>query len=587
MGDEIVFKSEAEMPPLPMSVGTTLVNKTGSWRYIRPLYVNSTPPCSSGCPAGEHIAQQLGLVKLGEYQKAWEMLTRENPFPGVCGRVCPHPCESECNRAELGGAIAIHSVERFLADLAAKEGWALPHPAPDRPQKVAVIGGGPAGLSCAYQLRLLGYSVTIFEASNALGGMMRLIPEYRLPRAVLEREIAAIRTLGMEVQTNQCFGQDISWSDLAEYGAIFIAVGQSQSRSLNIPGESEARSGGGLLSGIDFLGRIERGESVRIGPKVAVIGGGNTAMDAARSARRLGCEVTVLYRRSRREMPAIEEEIQEALEEGVRIEYLITPIEVLLQSGENNPRVTGLRCIRMRLGEPDETGRRKPIAIRGSEYEIAVDTVIPALGQVADLHYLIEQNAPIEGEILHKKGRIIVNKGCQTSVAKIFAGGDLATGAGSVVEAVGSGKRAALAIHAYLTHASFDDLPALGQTVHAISDHASPTVIRFADLNLAYFEPREAPPAHKLPVAERIGNFREVNLGLDEATVRREGERCFSCGVCNHCDTCLVFCPDVAILHTDDGDYQINYDYCKGCGICAEECPRRAIVIEEEIRWRK
>jgi NADPH-dependent glutamate synthase beta subunit-like oxidoreductase len=576
MTEEIVFKTEADMPPLPMTLGTTLVNKTGSWRYIRPLYVDKTPPCNHHCPAGEDIVGYLALIKEGRYKEAWELIKQENPFPGVCGRVCPHPCESECNREQLGGAIAIHTLERFLADYAASQRLSVSASKQRYNAKVAVIGSGPAGLSCAYHLARLGYPVTVFEALPVAGGMMRVgIPEYRLPREVLDREIADIEALGVQIKTGMRLGDDLQMRDLEDYNAVFIAVGLQKSRELNIPGEDAE----GVVPGLEFLQRVNLGEKVQVGRRVAVIGGGNTAIDAARSALRLGAEVTILYRRSRAEMPAIAEEIEEALAEGVEIRYLTAPIELLTENGQ----VTEMKCVKMELGEPDESGRRRPVPIAGSEYTIEVDTVIPALGQEADLSFLEAESWKLEVE----RGRIVIDEAGLTTGEGIFAGGDVATPFGTVTHAVGSGKRAALAIDKYLRGKELSGFPPVDETIHAVPKDIDPTIVRFEDLNLAYFEELERAAQLQKPVEERVRGFEEVNLGFSEEEAQAEAERCFSCGTCNLCDTCLIFCPDVAIVRLDHKGYEVNYDYCKGCGVCAEECPRYAISIEEEITWRK
>jgi len=570
----IVFESEAEMPTMAASLASTLYNKTGSWRYMRPLYVDKTPPCNDACPAGEDIVGYLGLIRQGRYREGWELIMQENPFPGVCGRVCPHPCESQCNRIELGGAIAIHVQERFLADWAYVKGLKAPPSVSSDPSapSVAVVGAGPAGLSCAYQLARKGYPVTVFEAQDKPGGMMRLIPEYRLPREILNHEIAAIESLGVEIKTGVQLGRDLSLDDLKDYQAILLAVGQSMSRKLGVSGEEAA----GVLHGIEFLHRLDQGEKPSLGSRVAVIGGGNTAMDAARSARRLGAEVSILYRRSRHEMPAIDEEIEETLEEGVKIEYLVTPVEALTENG----KVSGLRCIKMKLGEPDESGRRRPIPVVGSEHTIEVDTVIPALGQVADLSFLAKG-------IKTEREHIVVDDSGATTRLPIFAGGDVATGYGTVTHAVGSGKRAALAIDRLLRGETLEGFPPLDRNVRAVPRDMDPTVVAFEDLNLAYFEEEPRPGQAQTPAEKRVKVFTEVNRGFDEEGAVAEAARCFSCGTCNQCDNCFIFCPDLAVLRDGERPYIFNYDYCKGCGICFAECPRRAISFEEEIKWKK
>jgi len=574
MSEIIVFDTEGDMPELTMSLGSTLYNKTGSWRYLRPVYRNKTSPCNQVCPAGEDIVAYLGLVNKGRYDLALQTILQENPFPGVCGRVCPHPCEAECNRAQLGGAIAIHAMERFLADLPGERRLPVLSSTAPPGAKVAVIGSGPAGLSCAYQLARGGYEVTVFEALSVLGGTMRVgIPSYRLPREVLDSEIAAILALGVEVRTGMRLGENLSWQHLDGYSAVFVAVGQHRSRRLNVPGE-EAE---GVLPGLHFLWQVNLGQQGPVGPRVVVVGGGNTAMDSARAALRLGArEVQILYRRSRHEMPAIAEEVEETEQEGIRIEFLTAPLQVLTTAG----RVSGLKCTRMRLGAPDERGRRRPEAVPGSEYMMEVDTVIPALGQESDLSFL-------GSDVQANNGLIVINEAGATSRPAAFAGGDAATGLGTVAYAIGSGKRAALAIDKHLRGEPLQGFPPLTENMSVVPREVDPAVVRFEDINLAYFsaEPRTAQPQR---VAEqRVRDFGEVNLGFAESEARREAERCFSCGTCNQCDTCWLYCPDVSVRRLDHEGYEFDYDYCKGCGLCAEECPREAISIEEELKWRK
>lgn len=589
MSHIINFGSESEMPDVAMSLGTTLYNKTGSWRYLRPLYRNRTAPCHAACPAGEDIAWHLRRVKEGHYEAALNRILEENPFPGVCGRVCPHPCEAECNRADLGGAIAIHHVERFLADLPIARQLPVVRPLDATAAPVAVIGSGPAGLSCAYQLARLGRPVTVFEALNEPGGMMRVgIPPYRLPRAVLDAEIESIAALGVRIMTNKRLGDTLGWDELKPFKALFLAFGQTVSKKLDIPGEELD----GVVAGLDFLRQVNlgrtappgRGKKVKVGRSVAVIGGGNTAMDAARSALRLGAEkVIILYRRSRNEMPAIAEEIEETQAEGIHFQFLTAPLHVLAEGG----KVTGLRCVQMTLGEPDERGRRRPIPIAGSDFAVAADMVITALGQEADL-------APVAGSVDIQSGLLHINEADATSCPTVFAGGDAATGLGTVAWAIGSGKRGALAIDRYLRGEPLEGFPPLrehsaaGQTALAAPREMDPAVVTPQEINQAYFESEPRAVQKQRSVARRVKSMRsEVNLGLSEADVHCEAERCLSCGTCNGCDNCWVYCPDVAISRSDHSDYVIDYDYCKGCGVCAEECPRKAIAIEEELKWKK
>jgi 2-oxoacid:acceptor oxidoreductase delta subunit (pyruvate/2-ketoisovalerate family) len=568
----IVFHTASDMPPMPASVASTLYNKTGSWRYMRPVYRERTPPCNDACPAGEDIVAWLGLVADQRFAEAWEVLRRENPFPGVCGRVCPHPCETQCNRERLGGAIAIHSAERFLSDWAAEQGIAPLRQQPTGAKQVAVIGSGPAGLSCAYHLALKGYPVTVYEADPLPGGMLRTgIPAYRLPRDVLDREIAAIQALGVEIETGKKLGENLSWDDLSGYAAVFLAIGQQESRALGVPGED----GAGVLHGLAFLKRLNLGEPVALGKRVAVIGGGNTAMDAARAACRLGSDVTVVYRRSRAEMPAIAEEVAEAEEEGVVFHFLATPVAVRCEAG----RVVGLRCVRIQLGEPDASGRRRPEPIPGSEFDLEVDTVIPALGQETDL-------ACLPAGVAQEKGAIQTELSTQTALENVYAGGDAA---------IGSGKRAAIAIDCALRGEAPGDIPPLNRNMHAAPRPMAPDVVAFEELNRAHLHYEPRPKERHRPVEERLRDFGESNLGLAEETVVAEALRCLSCGTCNRCDNCLVFCPDISILRRGDWTeayptypfFEVDYEYCKGCGICAAECPRHAITMEEELLWKK
>jgi len=581
MAPKISYKRESEMPLFPVSSGDMTWNRTGTWRYIRPKYEDKTPPCNAACPAGVDIPMFIGLVGEGRYDEAWNVIRQENPFPGVCGRVCFHPCESHCNRAEYDEAIAINAMERFVADQA-------PPVKPESPsegmrkERVAVIGAGPSGLSCAYHLARMGYGATVFEALPQPGGILRTgIPSYRLPEDVLDKEIADIQAYGVEIKTNTRLGGDLSFEDLQEYEAIFIATGAHVSRKLNIPGEDLE----GVGSGLDLLRDINMGKAVRMGKQVAVIGGGNTALDAARAVLRMGGTPFILYRRSRDEMPAFHEEISEALEEGIEIRYLTGPTRILGHKGQ----VTQLECIRMELGAEDETGRRRPVPIRGSSFTIEADGVVVAVGEEPDLGFL-PADIRVEAKL------VTTDNGARTSRKDVFAGGDVVHLDRTVAHAIGSGKRAAISIDCLMRDTGFSTV--LGEirvgeggtlsVTKYLSDIArmrSHHVVAFDELNLDYFEHAERNERLKLPAPERARDFKEVSSGLTEQQALKEAGRCFSCGVCNGCENCYIFCPDLSVI-TDEGllRYRINYDYCKGCGICIAECPRNALSVEKEAK---
>ncbi len=577
-GKIITFRKVEEVPPVAVSLADTLYNKTGGWRYLRPVYEDKRAPCTFNCPSGEDIPVYLGLISQGRFLEAWEVIRFENPFPAVTGRVCPHPCEIECNRKYYGGAISIHRLERFVADIVEEKAPKVTSK-PEGP-KVAIIGSGPAGLSCAYHLARKGYRVTVFEALPEPGGLMRYgIPDYRLPKEVLMREIAFIEALGVDIRTGMRLGGNLSWGELRDYAAIFLAVGFSKNRGLEVPGENSE----GVIPALEFLKtlNLEGPGALKAlaGKKVAVIGGGNSAMDAARSALRLGADVTIYYRRTREEMPAIPAEIEEAEEEGIRMEFLTAPVEIISSNG----RASGVRFIKMRLGEPDSSGRPRPVPIPGSEYTVDVDYVIPAIGQEADLSFL----DGIE-ELRVEKGRIKTELSTLAG-PRIFAGGDIATGFGTVTHAIGSGKRAALAIDRFLKGEALEGFPPLERNVYAVLRPVSETIVRFEDLNLAYYRWEEPLPPKLIPIEKRRTSFEEVNLGLDVDEATKEAKRCFACGTCVMCDNCLIFCPDRVISRKENGafGYEIDYDYCKGCGVCVSECPRNALSLKEEFGFMK
>jgi len=571
---------------VPVSRTTTLINKTGSWKYIRPVYHDRLAPCNQGCPVGIDIEGYMDLLRQDRVDEAIALLLRENPMPAITGRVCDHPCETACSRCELDGAVAIHAVERVLGDLA------LEKPVEASPVKqkeqVAVVGSGPAGLACAYHLNRLGYAVTVFEAASEPGGMLRLgIPEYRLPRAVLDRQLEQMRNAGINFVCNVKVGADLQWSVLSWFDAVFIGTGAHLPRPLGIEGEDNPA----VRQGLDFLYDVNAGARPDVGHMVIVIGGGNTAMDCARTARRLGAEVTVVYRRTRMEMPAIPEEIADAEREGVRFEYLASPMAF----GDDSEGVVDVVFERMVLGERDASGRRSPQPT-GERYEHAVDLVLLATGENASLDSLPAGVAVV-------KGAVVVDRLGGTGSGPYFSGGDVAGHDRTVAHALGAGKRAAIGIDRQLRAARGEGTgEAAPEALRALQlgpegnlsmtrwrgddpvRRVAPVdeVVTPANLNLAHFEPMERHSDHKPNGASSL-TFSEVNLGLAAGEALTEAKRCFNCGVCNECELCLIYCADVAIRRgTDGARFEIDLDYCKGCGVCSEECPRGAISMTRE-----
>jgi 2-oxoacid:acceptor oxidoreductase delta subunit (pyruvate/2-ketoisovalerate family) len=575
------FKGASEMPIISVSFGNMDWNKTGAWRAQRPFYEDKTPPCSAACPVGNDIVAFIQKITEGDFEKAWGLIKEENPFPGICGRVCFHPCESKCNRGAYDEPIAIHALERFVSDYASSLNKKTEKAPGARKGKIAVIGSGPAGMSCAYHLARLHYEVTVFESSLSTGGMLRMgIPSYRLPKDVLDREISAIQALGVEIRTGIPFGDRLELDDLKDYQATFIATGAHRGRGLNIPGEK----GKSVYNGLDLLRKISISSRGKLGDKVAIIGGGNTAIDVARSVIRLGKKATILYRRSKEEMPAFEDEILEAVEEGVKIRYLVNPIRI--QQKDDMKR---LECLRMELGEKDESGRRKPVAVRDSNFFIEADTVIVAAGEEIEVSFLPKG-------IEKKDGIILTRRDGSTGVKGIFAGGDLTSTQRTVAHAIGSGKKAALAIDCYLQGKNAEDGihqiligegPSLSifRYLHPEERPMNPHVVAFEELNTDYFETSRRHREQKSAAKKRVKGFEEVTSTLTESVALEEAERCFSCGTCNGCENCYVFCPDASILKTEEIlSHQVDYDFCKGCGICFAECPRGAISLKEEAR---
>jgi NADPH-dependent glutamate synthase beta subunit-like oxidoreductase len=523
---------------------------TGPVRMHRPIYLDLLPPCNHACPAGENIQLWLSHAQAGRFEAAWRALVAENPLPAIHGRVCYHPCESACNRSTLDSAVSVHAVERFLGDLALEQGWRFDPPAPATGKRVLVVGAGPSGLSAAYHLARRGHEVEIRDASPEPGGMMRYgIPEYRLPRAVLAAEIDRIVGLGVTITAGHRVEDLAAERREGRFDAVFVAVGAHLSKRVDIP----AREAGRIVDAVSFLRSVASGERPVIGRRVAVYGGGNTAMDAARVARRLGADdALIVYRRTRDQMPAHADEAEDAEREGVRINWLRTI------TAFDGPQLT-IEVMELDSdGRPQGTGR----------YEtLAADTVILALGQDSDSGFLRR----VPGVEFTADGTVVVSPSLMTGCSGVFAGGDMVPGERTVTVGVGHGKKAAGHIDAYL------------REPEAVPRPPRHPVVEFEDLHLWYFgdaarrtQPEVAPP-------QRIVDFTEVVGGLDATQARFEAGRCLSCGNCFECDGCLGSCPEDAVVKLGPGNrYRFDYQRCTGCGTCYEQCPVHAIDMVEE-----
>jgi len=530
---------------LAHAVGT----ETGPSRRRRPVYVDLLPPCNQACPAGENIQAWLDHAQAGRHRQAFEALVRDNPLPGVHGRVCYHPCENACNRSELDQPVSIHAVERFLGDRAAQAGWPLPAPAPASGKRVLVVGAGPCGLSAAYQLARLGHRVEMHEAGPRPGGMMHFgIPAYRLPRAELLREIARIQALGVTIHLDRKVDDLLAAQVEGRFDAVLLAIGAGLSRRVDIPQRDAPR----VLDAVSLLQRAGGAEAPRLGRRVVVYGGGNTAMDAARTARRLGADQTlIVYRRDREHMPAHAFEADEAIEEGVKIKWL---------SSIKGIAGTTLTVERMRL---DEQGRPQPT---GEFDTLEADAVVLALGQQSDSGFLRK----VPGIEIADDGTVKVGPDMMTGRAGIFAGGDLVPGPQSVTVSVGHGRRAARHIDAWLRQGRYDPAP-------------KHLVVGFGLLNLPVYSDAVPEAQPQLAPQQRLAGFDEIVAGLDPAAAQREAQRCLSCGNCYECDQCFAACPEGAIVKLGPGRrYRFDYGQCTGCAVCFEQCPCHAIDMVPE-----
>ncbi len=533
---------------ITLDVGSSLANKTGSWRSSRPVYVDRLPPCNATCPAGEDIQGWLYHAEGGDYERAWRHLTRDNPFPAIMGRVCYHACEGACNRGRLDSAVGINAVERFLGDEALKRGWAFETLITESGRHVLVVGAGPSGLSAAYHLRRLGHRVTVIEAGPKPGGMMRFgIPQYRLPRDVLDGEVARLVAMGIVLRCGEKV-DDLS-AAMAREGAdaAFLAVGAHIAKRAFIPAGDSAR----VLDAVSVLRSMEGEERPLLGRRVVVYGGGNTAIDVARTAKRLGAtDAVIVYRRTRDRMPAHEAEVEEALQEGVLIKWLSTIRQA--EVGEITVEKMALDA----AGQPQPTGELETLA---------ADSLVLALGQDVDLSML----AGVPGLEI-RDGVVQVDAQLMTGRPGVFAGGDMVPAERNVTVAVGHGKKAARHIDAWLR----------GVDAPAAPKHDAAT---FERLNLWYYSDAPATVRPLLDLARRRSSFDEVQGGLTEANALFEARRCLSCGNCFECDNCYGVCPDNAVIKLGPGQrFAFDYDYCKGCGLCAAECPCGAIDMVPE-----
>jgi 2-oxoacid:acceptor oxidoreductase delta subunit (pyruvate/2-ketoisovalerate family) len=533
---------------ITLDVGSSRANHTGSWRVERPVYVDRLPPCNNACPAGENIQGWLYDAESGNYEAAWRKLVEENPFPAIMGRVCFHPCETACNRVQVDEAVGINAVERFLGDLALDKGWALPDPGPDTGKRILVVGAGPAGLSATHHLRRLGHQVRLVDSASRLGGMMHYgIPAYRLPRAILDGEIARVIAMGVEIELDHVVRDVEQERRDGNFDAVFLAVGAQLGKRVDIPAGDSCR----VLDAVSFLHHVADDDPPLLGRRVVIYGGGDTAFDAARTARRLGAtDAVIVYRRNRERMGASSEEFDQALGEGVTVRWLST---VNRFEGDH------IVLEKMRLNEegfPEPTGEFE---------ELSADSLVLALGQDTDLSLLERAE-----DVTVRDGSVEVLDSMMASPSGIFAGGDAVPAQRTATVAIGHGKRAAHGIDNFV----------MKRTAELKVRHE---LASFEGLNTWYYEDAPRTQRPQLARIRRQTNFEEVVGGLTEDNALFEARRCMSCGNCFECDNCFGVCPDNAVIKLGENmRYQFDYDFCKGCGICVKECPCGAIEMVPE-----
>jgi NADPH-dependent glutamate synthase beta subunit-like oxidoreductase len=572
---------------IPHSSVSTQVNKTGSWRFFLPKFDEKTAPCSAACPLGQDIARIEMLVSWGMLKDAWHVILSENPFPGICGRVCYHPCEKTCNRANLDKPVAIHHLESFLADTAiSNHRKAVLNRRPDNGKKVAIAGAGPSGLAAAYFLRLLGYGCEVFEARSEPGGLLRWgIPSYRLPRDILKTEINRVRDLGVVVHCDNPVTERLLAKIRRNYDAIFIGCGYEQSVTLKIQG------GDLMQDGLGFLRSFDPQKKPSFDGVTAIIGGGNTAIDIARLLVRRGAKPLILYRRRLEDMPAFEPEIAMAIKEGVQIRELVAPIRIQQTSCSKSSAGSdySLTLQKMKTSQKKIGGRAMVIPDGEKFKKINVQRVFTAIGARAESIWdLRSTKGPNTLELSHC--RLIEQE------TPIIFGGDLATPTKSVADAIASGKQAAMVLDTYfekgldavknrLLTCRVGTGPALSLAIYLDENRLrrNPHIVGYDEIVSDYFQsaPRNIPAA--LDVHTSIRSFKEIRATYGNDTAKKEAARCFNCGICNACDYCRLYCPEMAIF-VENTKRKINLDYCKGCGVCVKECPRNAMTLKEEIK---
>jgi NADPH-dependent glutamate synthase beta subunit-like oxidoreductase len=560
---------------IPVSYGSTETIDTGNWSPFKPQSLALTPPCREACPIGTNVPLFLHHIVQGRYAEALLTILRENPFPGVCGRVCFHPCEAGCSRVTYDESVSIQLLERFVSGVTSKDICLSPSVASD-PRKIAIVGAGPAGLSCAYFLALLGHYPTVYEAKKDPGGVMRWgIPQFRLPKNILKKEIRRILSLPIELKTGCRIGKQVPFEELNRFDAVFLSPGAGLNALMSIEGENLD----GVCSGGEFLERVISGDTLRQAEETVVIGGGNTAMDVARSALRLGSRVTIAYRRTRDEMPAIPDEIAEAEEEGIGFFFLAQPVKI---HRAHNGKLE-IVFQRMKPGAPDSSNRRRPVPIDGEFLTLEADRIVSAVGEWVDRSWI--------PDTLVSNGLIETG-----SMPGYFAGGDAILQPRTIATAIAAAKRAAISMDLYFR--GIQDRDAFAKikagdkgavSMEAYLHHRSEgtwieagETVSSAQINTLYFEKSRRAKARKLGLETRRRSFGEVNLGIDARRAALSASRCFSCGACNACCTCAYLCPEgVIAIDPETRTKTVDAAHCKGCGVCARSCPSHAVTMKD------